>query len=349
MTLIMTDFKLVAEWEPQSGVLLSLPHEETDWAYMLPQVHACYIEILRALVRHDARPCLLVPSVGYATEVLPPDLVGAIAMVEAEYNDTWIRDYGPLTLADRETGALRLADFGFNGWGLKFPADKDNLVVNRLFGPGTSGYPANGYRNCLGYVLEGGSLETDGHGTLLTTTRCLCSPNRNGGLSKAEIESVLSKTLGISHFLWLDFGELAGDDTDSHIDTLARMCPDNTIMYVGCDRADDEHFKELARMKEQLKALRTPEGQPYNLIELPLPYPICDEDDGHRLPATYANYLVTDRTVLVPVYGQPDLDDLACKLIRVAYPDRVVEPVDCRALIRQHGSLHCATMQLNRR
>lgn len=337
----------MAEWAPQKGVLMTLPHEGTDWAYMLPQVHACYIDILRALVRHDAKPCLLVPSAEYAARVLPPDLLGSVAITEAEYNDTWIRDYGPLTLKDGETGSLRLADFGFNGWGLKFAADKDNLLINRLFGPGSSGYPENGYRNCLGYVLEGGSLETDGEGTLLTTSRCLCSPNRNGGLSKAEVERVLSNILGFNHFLWLDYGELAGDDTDSHIDTLARMCPEQTILYVGCGDRDDEHFGELERMKSQLRDLRTPDSQPYNLIELPLPEAVYDEEDGHRLPATYANYLVTDKAVLVPVYAQPRLDELACKLIQVAYPDRVIEPIDCRALIRQHGSLHCATMQLN--
>lgn len=347
MTMTMSDFRLAAEWERQKGVMLALPHEGTDWAYMLPSVHACYIDILRALVKHDAKPCLLVPSVSYASRVLPHDLIESIAIVEAEYNDTWIRDYGPLTLKSAKSGELRLADFGFNGWGLKFAADKDNLVVNRLFGPGSSGYPANGYRNCLGYVLEGGSVETDGEGTLLTTARCLCSPNRNGGLNKAEVEKILSETLGIRRFLWLDFGALAGDDTDSHIDTLARMCPDDTILYVGCTDVQDEHFQELERMKSQLMSFRTSCGQPFNLIELPLPEAIHDPEDGHRLPATYANYLVTDHAVLVPVYNQPRLDDLACKLIQVAYPDRRVEPVDCRALIRQHGSLHCATMQLN--
>lgn len=347
-TRTMSKFTFLAEWEPQKAVILSLPFEGTDWNYMLPQIHKCYIDILRALVRHEANPCLLVPSVDYAVKVLPADLFSSISIVEADYNDTWIRDYGPLTLKDRESGALRLADFGFNGWGLKFAADKDNLAIRRLFGPGSSGFPANGYRDFLGYVLEGGSVETDGFGTLLTTSHCLCSPNRNGGLSKENIERILSKSLGVNHFLWLDHGELSGDDTDGHIDTLARLCPDNTIIYVGCRNPKDEHYAELERMKSQLERFSTPEGQPYNLIELPLPEPVFDEEDGHRLPATYANYLVTDKAVFVPVYGQPTLDSLACELIHVAYPDREIEPIDCRALIRQHGSLHCATMQLNR-
>lgn len=347
----MSKYTLAAEWEPQSGVLLTLPAPHTDWAYMLPPVHECYFTLLRAMVEHGVKPTLLVPDYDYARQVIPADLHGEIEIVKAEYNDTWIRDYGPLTLrpvgAD-DTGQIRLADFGFNGWGLKFAANHDNLVTNRLFGPGTAGYPANGYRNCLGYVLEGGSVETDGMGTLLTTSSCLCSPNRNGGLSKAEVERVLSNVLGISHFLWLDYGDLAGDDTDGHIDTLARLCPHDTILYVGCQDPEDEHYEELGRMKEQLMEFRTPQGQPYNLIELPLPAAVYDEEDGHRLPATYANYLVTDRAVFVPTYGQHRMDQLACQIVQVAYPDREIVPIDCRALIRQHGSLHCATMQLNR-
>lgn len=345
-TYYMTDYRLVPEWFPQRGVLMSLPHEDTDWAYMLDQVHRCCFDILRALVRHDAKPMLLVPSADYAKRVLPEDLLRTIGVVEADYNDTWIRDYGPLTLKN-SAGEVRLADFGFNGWGLKFAADKDNLVCNKLFGPGTVNFPANGYRNYLGYILEGGSVEVDESGTLLTTTRCLCSPNRNGGLTKAEVEKILTTALGVNRILWLDYGELAGDDTDSHIDTLARMCPDETILYAGCDREDDEHYAELKKMKQQLQQLRTPDGNPYNLVELPLPEPIYDESDGHRLPATYANYLVTDKAVLVPAYGQPKLDELARKIIGIVYHNRIIESVDCRALIRQHGSLHCATMQLN--
>lgn len=343
----MNDYILAAEWEHQSEVLLALPHPGTDWSYMLPQVHECYAQLLRALLQSDAKPCLLTHAAQYARQVLPGDCLEGTVIVEAEYNDTWIRDYGPLTLRNAE-GKIRLADFGFNGWGLKFAADKDNLVTNKLFGPDSSGFPLNGYRNYLGYVLEGGSIETDGRGTILTTSRCLCSPNRNGGLSKAEIERVFSKLLGISHFLWLDHGGLTGDDTDSHIDTLARICPDETILYVGCSDPKDEHYEPLHAMKEQLMSLRTPQDNQYNLIELPLPRAIFDEDDGHRLPATYANYLVTNKAILMPVYRQPDMDELACKIVRVAYPDHEVIPVDCTALIRQHGSLHCATMQINR-
>lgn len=340
-------YKLQPEWMSQKGVLLALPDNETDWEYMLPQVINCYIDILTALVKHNVKVILLARNPDFATSVLPEELIEKIRLVKEDYNDTWIRDYGPLTLKS-ENGNIRLADFGFNGWGLKFAADKDNLVINRLYGPGSPDYPENGYRNFLGYILEGGSVEVNSDGVLLTTTRCLCSKNRNGGLSKEEVEKILVKTLGINKVLWLDYGELEGDDTDSHIDTLARMCPDNTILYVGCTDKNDVHYPQLKLMKEQLSSFRTASGEPYRLIELPLPDAILDSEDGHRLPATYANYLVTERAILVPVYGQPEKDRQAQEAVKMAYPQHIIEPVDCNALIRQHGSLHCATMQLNK-
>ena len=351
MNSMINKYRLAAEWEPQSAVLLSLPHPDTDWNYMLPQVHECYVRILRALIYCDASPVLLVPDKEYAKNSLPPDVLEGVRLIEAEYNDTWIRDYGPLTLRSTDESGqrqIRMADFGFNGWGLKFAADKDNLVTRSIFGPGSTAKFSVAYRDFLGYVLEGGSVESDGMGTLLTTSRCLCSLNRNGGLSKPQIEDILSKTLGINHFLWLDHGALQGDDTDSHIDTLARICPNDTILYTGCSDKADPQFKELSLMATELQKLRTPDGKAYKLVELPLPAPIYDKDDGHRLPATYANYLITDKAVLLPVYAQPDLDKTASEAVQSVYPDREIISIDCRPLIRQHGSLHCATMQLNK-
>ena len=194
-------------------------------------------------------------------------------------------------------------------------------------------------------MLEGGSIESDGKGTLLTTRRCLLSPNRNGGLSRHEISRHLKDVLGVTKIHWLDHGALEGDDTDSHIDTLARLAPDDTIIYTGCENPADTHYGELAAMRDELRALRTADGRPFNLIELPLPAAIHDTDN-ERLPATYANYLVVNDGVLVPSYGQPKTDLLASLMIGSAYPGKKVVQVDCRALIRQHGSLHCATMQI---
>ncbi|MDE5974958.1 MAG: agmatine deiminase family protein, partial [Muribaculaceae bacterium] len=249
--------------------------------------------------------------------------------------------YGPISIIkDDRTRAL---DFGFNGWGLKFASDKDNLVNLNLSTAGI--YKEQCYRNERDYILEGGSVETDGEGTVLTTTRCLCSPNRNGGLSKSEVEKQLQQRLGASHVLFLDYGALEGDDTDSHIDTLARIAPDNTILFTGCRNEEDSQFEELLKMRAQLTLFKNAEGEPFNLIELPLPDPIYDEN-GDRLPATYANYLITNKVVFVPTYAQPQKDLLAMQTIKVAFPEHRIVGINCNTLIKQHGSLHCATMQI---
>lgn len=201
------------------------------------------------------------------------------------------------------------------------------------------------YKNKRAVILEGGSVETDGNGTVLTTTRCLCSPNRNGGLSKEKAIKMLADNLGADHVLMLDYGALEGDDTDSHIDTLARLAPGNIILFTGCRDIDDSQFEELLKMRAQLTLFRNSMGEPFNLIELPLPNAIYDEN-GERLPATYANYLVTDSVVFVPTYGQPQNDHLAMQTIKIAFPDHKIVGIDCTTLIKQHGSLHCATMQL---
>lgn len=339
----MEDIRFIAEWEPQSGVLMALPTRDTDWDYMLPEVLNCYAGILRAFTAEGVRVVLLAHSKQEAS-VLLDDVAyrDNVLVVEADYNDTWTRDYGPLAVVRGERN--RALDFGFNGWGLKFASDKDNLV--NLYLKDKFLILPEQYRNERDFVLEGGSVESDGRGTLLTTTRCLTSPNRNGGKTKNELNEILRERLGACHILWLDYGALAGDDTDSHVDTLARLAPENTILFTGCRNVDDEHFEELLKMRAQLTLFRNPEGDPYNLVELPLPDPVFDEE-GQRLPATYANYLVTDKAIFMPVYDQPTNDSLACQTVRIAFPDHKVVPVDCRALIRQHGSLHCATMQLH--
>lgn len=340
--MIIENIRFLAEWENPSAILMALPHELTDWAYMLPEVHDCYARLIAAMTGAGERVILLCRDRKEAEETIgvlehPEHLL----LVECDYNDTWTRDYGPLSVMRGERP--RALDFGFNGWGLKFASDHDNLVNLRLLDKFVI-LPEQ-YRNERDFILEGGSVESDGAGTVMTTTRCLTSPNRNGGKSKGELNRILADRLGASHVLWLDYGALAGDDTDSHIDTLARLAPANTIIFTGCRNMDDIHFEDLLHMRAQLTLFRTPEGEPYNLVELPLPDPIYDED-GQRLPATYANYLVTERNIFMPVYGQEANDTLACQTIRIAFPGHEVIPVDCRALIRQHGSLHCATMQL---
>ena len=331
--------RLPAEWEHQGGVLLSWPHEDTDWAPMLDEVRACFTDIAGAIA--DEQILMIVaPDTSPAREALASHPNSSrILYMDCPTNDTWARDFGAICVSTSK--GWEVTDFKFNGWGLKFPADRDNLITHRMV---DAGLLRGDYVNRLGFVLEGGSIESDGAGTLLTTSECLLSLNRNGDLSKGEIEARLKEYFGLKHVLWLDHGALEGDDTDSHIDTLARLAPDDTILYVGCQDENDSHYDELQRMKRQLMALRTEAGMPYNLIELPWPDAIFD-DEGNRLPATYANFLIMNDTILMPSYGQPLNDELAAKTVRIAFPDHKVRLIDCRALIKQHGSLHCVTMQ----
>jgi agmatine/peptidylarginine deiminase len=257
-------------------------------------------------------------------------------------NDTWARDHGFITLVDDE-GHARLLDFKFNGWGEKFAAELDNAINRRIYDEGKI---KGEYVDCLDFVLEGGSIESDGKGTIFTTTGCLLAPHRNQPMTKAQIEERLKQELHAERILWIDHGNLVGDDTDGHIDTLVRICPDDTLLYMGAGEPDDEQHEELRLMEEQLKSFRTLDGKPYRLMRLPMPRAIIFE--GERLPATYANFLVINGAVLVPTYDQPDLDAEAMRVIGETFPGREIVGIDCRSIIKQHGSLHCCTMQYPR-
>lgn len=329
-----------AEWEAQDGVLLAWPHEGTDWASMLDDVRPVFVEIIRRITRFE-RVVLTAPDAASARECLAAAGIDLdrVVVCEVPSNDTWARDFGPLTVIFNDRPVL--LDFGFNGWGLKFAANHDNLISKRLKELGA--LVPN--LKTVGLVLEGGSVESDGLGTILTTAECLLSPNRNPQLDKGEIELALASLLGAGRVLWLNHGFLAGDDTDSHIDTLARICPDNTIVYTACGESRDEHYPELKLMEEELRAFRAPDGSPYRL--LPLPWPTARFDDqAHRLPATYANFLVINGAVLVPTYRDPEKDRQAMECIGQAFPGREIVGIDCLPLLEQHGSLHCITMQL---
>ena len=298
---------------------------------MLDEITATYHEIAREIALREE---LLI--------VTPEELDSSLFTFHSSLfttNDTWARDHGFITLTDDE-GHHRLLDFCFNGWGEKFPAELDNAINRHLYDEGKLG---GKYVDCLDFVLEGGSIESDGRGTVFTTTGCLLAPHRNQPLTKDEIEERLKRDLHAERILWIDHGNLTGDDTDGHIDTLVRICPDDTLLYMGCDDPNDEQYDELRLMEEQLKTFRTLEGKPYKLLKLPMPRPIYDGDD--RLPATYANFLIINGAVLCPTYAQPDLDAEALRLIGEAFPDREIVGIDCRSIIKQHGSLHCCTMQ----
>jgi agmatine/peptidylarginine deiminase len=309
---------MLAEWEPQSMVQLTWPHKDTDWAPILDEITAVYEEMAHEIRKRE--PLLIVDKI--------------------PHNDTWARDHGFITVEetsfDHKSKALILLDFCFNGWGEKFEAALDNQINRQLY---DQGLVKGLYENHLDFVLEGGSIESDGKGTIFTTECCLMAPHRNQPLTKAEIEERLKEWLGAERIVWLQHGSLLGDDTDGHIDTLVRICPDDTLLYTG----GDEDHPDLIKMERELQELRTLDGKPYRLLKLPLPRPIYD--DGDRLPATYANYLVINGAVLVPTYNQPELDAEALRIIGEAFPDREIVGIDCRAVIKQHGSLHCCTMQ----
>ena len=320
--------RMPAEWEPQSAVQLTWPHAHTDWAPILPEITAVYEEMAREISKREelliVTPKSVLPHLSHLTSHIFP----------LDTNDTWARDHGFITV--EENGRLLLLDFCFNGWGEKFEATLDNQINRHLF---EQGFVKGTYEDHLDFVLEGGSIESDGKGTIFTTECCLLAPHRNQPLTKQEIEERLKQWLGAERIVWLQHGSLIGDDTDGHIDTLVRICPNDTLLYIG---GDDDH-PDLYEMEQELQTLRTLKGQPYRLLKLPLPRPIYDE--GERLPATYANYLVINGAVLVPTYAQPDLDTEALRIIGEAFPDREIVGIDCRAVIKQHGSLHCCTMQ----
>ncbi|MBE6318953.1 MAG: agmatine deiminase family protein [Bacteroidales bacterium] len=332
--------RLPAEWESFGAVLLSWPHKDSDWNYMLDEVTKCYINIVEAITT-ETNVIIIAPDIEIPQKQLSHINQSLISFYEIPTNDTWARDFGVITTCN-DNGNFILNDFQFNGWGLKFASNKDNLITRYMI----KQKAINGtYNNCMGFTLEGGSIESDGKGLLLTTSECLLSPNRNGDLSKEEIEQTLISTLGLKKILWLDHGFLEGDDTDSHIDTLARIAPNDTIVYVGTNDETDIHYSTLQSMKQQLMQFTTIEGNSFNLIELPLPDPIYDED-GNRLPATYANFLIMDKSVIMPIYAQHHKDLLATQIMQIAFPNHKIITVDCNALIKQHGSLHCVTMQL---
>ena len=331
----------MAEWEPQSMVQLTWPHKDTDWAPILSEITAVYEEMAREIAKRE--PLLIVAPKG-----LPVPQAFNIQRSMFTSNDTWARDHGFITVEETsaisqnpepiegQPSSLVLLDFCFNGWGKKFEAAFDNAINRHLY---DQGLVRGTYEDHLDFVLEGGSIESDGKGTVFTTTCCLMAPHRNQPLTQAQVEDRLQQHLGAERIVWINHGSLIGDDTDGHIDTLVRICPDDTLLYIG---ADADH-PDLLAMEGELRTLRTFDGRPYRLLRLPLPRPIYD--GGDRLPATYANYLVINGAVLVPTYAQPDLDAEALRTIALAYPDREIVPIDCRPVIRQHGSLHCCTMQ----
>jgi agmatine deiminase len=328
--------RLPAEWEPQSAIQFTFPHAQSDWADLLDEVVPCFVEAIEQISKRQ-KVLVVCDDHQRVAAFLKNAVQKNLILTEIASNDTWARDHGGITI--EENGEKVILDFVFNGWGLKFPANFDNLITSKLHELGLF----NAAKKHGGLALEGGGIESDGQGTLLTTAECLLSPNRNPHLSQEELEVQLKKLFGVHRILWLHHGYLAGDDTDSHIDTLARFCDPQTIAYVQCLDENDEHYDALKKMQAELQAFRQANWEPYRLIPLPMAE-ACFAEDGHRLPATYANFLIINGAVLVPVYGVKQ-DQEAVDQLAIAFPQHEIIPINCRVLIEQHGSLHCITMQ----
>ena len=363
-TQLSENYRLPAEWEPQWGVMLTWPHEDTDWKPYLAEITETFVQMAREIVRRE-HLLIVVPR----AEIVPEEVrrMERVVIFECPTDDTWARDHGPIVLEGMmDEGRCGLwLDFKFNGWGEKFPAENDNQIVRRLF-EGFSRSEERGKSSTLNsqlstlnfqlerhqdFVLEGGSIESDGRGTIFTTSQCLLAPNRNQPLTREELEAELKRRLRAERVVWLDHGNRIGDDTDGHIDTIVRCAPNDTLLYVGCDDPSDPHFADFQALEQQLHTLRTTDGKPYRLLKLPMAEAILDEgtrmkDEGERLPATYANFLILNGAVLVPTYAQPEKDAEALRIIAGAFPDRDIIPIDARTIVRQHGSVHCLTMQL---
>lgn len=341
----MTDtnatYTLPAEWYEQSAIQLTWPHGDTDWLPYLDDITNTFVQMAQVITLHE-KLLVVSPNTSKVRTLLENKLsttqMERVIFFECPTNDTWARDHGAITLL--HDGHPVLLDYKFNGWGEKFLWEKDNAITRQL---SAHGILQGTLEDHTDFVLEGGSIECDGARTVFTTSQCLMAPHRNQPLTQAEIEQRLRQQLHAERIVWLDHGNLVGDDTDGHIDTIVRCAPNDALLYVGCDDESDEQYAEFKALEKQLQSLRTSEGEPYRLLKLPMPTAIYD--DGERLPATYANFVILNRAVICPTYAQPDNDQRAIETIREAFPEHEIVGIDARTVIRQHGSLHCLTMQ----
>ena len=341
----MNNYILPAEWYTQSCVQLTWPHEDTDWRDYLDDITETFVQIAKAVAHYEP----LVIAAKYPERVrevlaesLNDDEMARVSIYECDNNDTWARDHAFITLVSTidASASCRLLDFRFNGWGEKFAADKDNRINRTLYDKGVFSGERVDYDD---FVLEGGSIESDGRGTVLTTSVCLMAPHRNQPMTQPEVETVLKERLCARKIVWLDYGQLIGDDTDGHIDTIVRVCPDNTLLYVGCDDENDPQYADLKAIENQLQQATDADGRPYRLLKLPMPDALYD--DGDRLPATYANFLIINGAVIVPTYNQEENDARALELVAEAFPGYDIIGIDSQTIVRQHGSIHCLKMQ----
>jgi agmatine deiminase len=333
---------LPPEWYRQSSILLTWPHSGTDWRETLADVEAVYCQLVHAILQQSHVDIIAFDAqhAQYIDDLLQAaDSAHSIRYCIAESNDSWARDHGPLTVF--KDGHWEFLDFDFNAWGGKFDYQLDNQLTQQLH---SQLYTENVLLEKAPVIFEGGSIDVNGNACLITTSACLLTQTRNPTMTKADYEQLFDRLFGIKHTYWLEHGMLIGDDTDSHVDMLARFCSPSVIAYTACDNPHDEHFEALQAMASELHAFKQPDGEPFELVALPIPAPIFDAT-AQRLPASYANFLVNNGQVLVPVYNDP-ADAIALERLQTCFPQHRITPVNCLPIIEQHGSLHCLTMQI---
>lgn len=327
--------RLPAEWEDQESILMAFPHKNSDWVDNLQSALSVFVRMASSISTYQ-QLILICDDIEETKKLFC--YTDRISFVQLDTNDTWIRDYGVISIY--RDGVREFIDFEFNAWGTRFDYFLDNKINQKLL---KQRYIGRSSSTKIDFILEGGSIESDGNGTLLTTEKCLLNPNRNPSFSKFEIENKLKEFFGLKRVLWLKHGELIGDDTDAHIDTLARFVSEDSIAYVSCEDKEDEHYIELKKMKEELKFLKTLNDNPYHLV--PLPLPSAKYKNEQRLPATYANFLITNRTLLLPTYEDKYDKDMLL-LFKELFPLHEIIPINALRLIEEGGSIHCSTMQI---
>jgi agmatine/peptidylarginine deiminase len=333
----MTGAHLIPEWVKQEAIILAWPHEHSDWAPWIDQARQTYCQLITCINNNDTAVLLLV----HADNI--PDTQALLAkldiktprtlIVSAEYNDTWTRDYAFLT-CQTSTGNQPV-EFVFNGWGQKFDANKDNQINKRVLAD-LCRLPIRSYE----LIAEGGALETNENGHLLSTSSCLYNPKRNGDIDYQTYQMMFRKSLNATTLTVLKHGELEGDDTDGHIDTLVRFTPNQGLVIQSAyNRPQDSHYKSLNALITECR-----EAFPQHAI-FELPLPSVFNEDNERLPASYANFLINNGQILCPTYQQPE-DNEALSVIQQAFPTHEIVAIDCLAIVQQFGSLHCITMQV---
>ena len=329
--------RMPAEWEPQQACLLTWPHRDGHWRDSLNAIEACYRQ-LALTIGAQQRLIVLARDHHHRRHILAQLTAKPPEVVIIPHDDTWIRDYGPLTII--LNGALTLLDFGFNAWGGKYPYARDAKACAQLLRTVFSDIPAESHSD---WVLEGGALDCNGAGAAMIVTGTLLDSARNPNRTRRALTAKLRASLGLNHIHWLHLAPLRGDDTDGHIDTLARFIDTNTIAYQGCDDPNHPNHACLQQLQAQLTALRNAQGAPYTLLKLPDPprQPTADAP----LPAGYANFLFINGSVLLPAYDCPQ-DLIAQHRLAGALPEHRIVPLDTRPLIRQYGGIHCAVMHI---